>query len=117
MFADPLAISYDSVTKNQNLIKFDNRTSEYYLDDGSMKFTTSIKHVVPTDGAYGESHLVRLDIKYYDGNGVYLRKVGVWLSTKTYDGEQVTTDSDDAVTAFIALMTSGNITKLLGRQV
>lgn len=116
-FADPLVITYNSVSKSLPRVNQDNRGSEYFLDDGTMKFTATIKHTVPAPGVAGESHLMRLDVDHYDAEGNFLRRIGAWLSTKSYDGEQVTADSDLAVQALVDLATDANIDKLLGREV
>jgi len=116
MFADPLQITYNAVVKDLPKVNQDNRSGEYYFDDGTIKFQISIDHTVPGTGQSNESHLIRLDASFYDGDGVFLRRVGAWLATKTYDGEQVTADSDYVVSALVGLLTAGNIDKLLGRE-
>lgn len=117
MFADPFVLTYDSVARNLNRVNQDNRSSEYYLDDGTEKFTLQVKHTVPARGKAKESHLLRLDVEHYDANGVYLHTTSAWLNSLNPDSPQVTVDLTDTVNCLVAAATSGNVDKLMTRQV
>lgn len=113
---DPLSITYNSVAKSLPLINRDNYGAEYYLDDGTQRYTATVKHTIPAKGATGESHMLRLDVDYYDANGVLLRTASAWTVIKTFVGVQLSTASDYTTQALIDLLTDGNIDKLIARE-
>lgn len=117
MFADPITITYNSVTKDLNRINNDNFGSDYFLDDTTLKFSLSIRHTIPVKGGTGESHMIRLDVDEYDGDGVFVRRTTSWQVIKTFDAAQ-----DSTVAGYVAqaltdyVDSTGIITKLVGRQ-
>jgi len=117
MFADPLAITYNSVVKNLNRVNQDNKGSDYYLDDGTEKFSASVRHTIPARGGSGESHMIRLDVDHHDAtSGAFLRRVSTWTVTKTFDAVQDTTKSSYCLGALVAALTSTIQGKLLARE-
>jgi len=116
MFANPLQITYNAVVKDLEKVNQDNYAGQYYLDDTTIRFHAKIAHTLPPSGGTGESHLLRLDAEHFDVDNIYQRKDSAWLSVRTYDAWQSTTDLDYLTDALVALATSANITKLLTRQ-
>lgn len=116
MFADPLAVTYNAVVKNLARVNQDSRGSDYYLDDGTLKFSASIRHTIPEKGGSGESHLIRLDVDEHDANGVYLRRMSSWTVIKTFDNTQKKVESGYSAKAFTGLLTGGNVDKLIARE-
>lgn len=113
---DPIGITYNAVAKNLVKINQDNFGATYYLDDGTERFTLSVKHTIPPKGGAGESHLVRLDVEHYDGSDVYLRTASAWTVIKTFDGKQDTASSDNVTQALVDYLTDANIDKVIGRE-
>lgn len=114
---DPIVVTYDGTPKNLVRINDQNFTSFYYLDDGTERFSLSVKHTTPSQkGGAGESHLVRLDVEHYDGIGDLLRTSSAWTVIKTFDGKQDTSSSLKAADALIDLMDSTFIGRILGRE-
>lgn len=116
MFADPLNITYDAVSKSLVKVNQDGYGSDYFLDEGTIKYSLSIRHTIPPKGGYGESHLLRLDVSHYDADGVYLRMDSSWAVIKTFDASQDPTDLVLCSDALAGLMTSANNAKLIGRE-
>lgn len=116
MLVDPLPITYNSVVKNLVRVNQDNYGSEYYLEDGQVRYRLTVKHTIPATGQPGESHLCRLDVEHYDANGVYIRTSSAWGVIRTDGGIQDSTSSSRAALALQTAMTSGNITKLIARE-
>lgn len=115
-FADPLQITYNAVTKDLVRVNQDGYGAVYYLDDGTEKYTMSVKHTIPPRGQPGESHLMRLDVEIFDSDGVYLRTDTAWMVTKTTDAVQSSTQLGYAADALSALMTAANVAKLNARE-
>jgi hypothetical protein len=114
-FANPLQITYNAVVKDLEKVNQDNYAGEYYLDDSStLKFRARIAHTLPVNGT-GESHLLRLDADTLVSD-VVTRTDSAWVVARTSVAQQSTTDLDYLCDALVALLTSGNIGKLLGRQ-
>jgi hypothetical protein len=113
---DPIAITYNAVVKNLVKVNQDNFGSTYYLDDGTERFTMSVKHTIPASGEAGESHLVRLDVEHFDVDGVLLRTSSAWSVIKTFTGKQDTNSSQYVSEALVDFMTDANITKVIGRE-
>lgn len=116
MFADPLVITYNAVPKNLVRVNQDARGSDYYLDDGLLKFSGSIRHTIPPKGGTGESHMLRIDVDEHDANGVYLRRTSTWLVIKTFDNTQKTVDAGYAANATVGVLGTANVAKLLARE-
>lgn len=117
MFSDPIAVTYNAVSKDLVRGADDKQGVDYFLDDGTEKFELLIRHTVPNNpGDPGEQHHIRLNVQHFDGDGVYLRTSSAWATVKSVDGAQVTADDKHAITALEGLLTSGNIDKLLARE-
>lgn len=116
MLADTLSITYNAVAVTLNKISEQNYTSTYFAENGGNKFTLNVKHTIPQKGGEGESHLVKLDVEYFDAQGVYLRTISVWTVIKTFDGVQNSVDALRAVNALVALTTSAFNDKIIGRM-
>lgn len=117
MFADPLSITYNSVSKSLKRVNQDSNGSDYYLDDGTEKFSLSIRHTIPPRGGAGESHMIRLDVDHFDATtGEYLRRTSSWNVIKTFDAVQVSADSENTTLALAAMLDATNVGKLAGRE-
>lgn len=115
-FADPLSITYNAVSKDLVKVNQDGYGSDYFLDEGTIKFQASIRHTIPAKGGTGESHMLRLDVLHYDADGVYLRTDSSWSVIKTFDASQDPTELGYCADAQSALITSANAAKLIGRE-
>jgi len=113
---DPIALTYDGATVNLARINQDNYGAEYYAESGTRRLTLAVKHTIPGKGKPGESHLVRLDVEHYDAQGLLLRTASAWTVIRTDHGIQDQTMSEKSTAALVALLTAGNITKVVGRQ-
>jgi hypothetical protein len=116
MFSDPLQITYNSVTKDLVRINQDSGGSDYYLDDGTEKFSIAIRHIIPSRGGTGESHMIRLNVEEFDAEGSYLRTSSSWGVIKTFDGVQNADNAGYAADALAALLTPTNVGKLVQRE-
>nr|UJQ85934.1 MAG: hypothetical protein 2 [Leviviridae sp.] len=114
-FADPITVTYNSVSKDLARVNQDSGGSDFYLDDGDIKFHCRIRHTIPPKGGDGESHMFRLDAEVYD-NGVYKRTDSVWLAMRTDDGPQSSVDLQYLASALAGFMGSGVIAKLTSRE-
>lgn len=117
MFADPLSITYNAVSKALVRVNQDSNGSDYYFDGGLDKFSINIRHTIPAKGQSGESHMMRLDNDTYGADGTYIRRGSVWLVAKTFDKVQDTTTLAYTAKALTALLTNANVDKLLAREV
>lgn len=115
MFADPLAITYNSVSKDLVRVNQDNFGADYYLDDGEQKFTVEIRHTLPKNGK-AESHLMKVVVDHFDTEGTYIRSEKAWSSFRTDDKPQVSADAALSWNALSGILTSGNVAKLLARE-
>lgn len=116
MLSNTLDVTYNAATKTLSRIKDDGYSSEYYLDDGTEKYSLSVKHTIPARGAPGESHLIRLDVEHYDANGVFLRTSSAWSVIKTFDNTQDTTNANRVANALVALLDTTMVSKLANRE-
>lgn len=116
MLGTTLSITHNAVAKVLSRIKDDGYTADYYLDDGQQKFSLSVKHTIPARADPGESHLVRLDVAYYDVNGVYLRTASAWTVVKTFDNVQDTVASNNVSKALVGLTDATFLGKLNTRE-
>lgn len=116
-FADPISITYNTVAKNLVRTRpLDGYGHQYELDEGTEKYSLTIRHTVPQRGAAGESHLVRLDVEHYDADGVLERTSSAWTVIKTFDGVQVAADSDYTAQALVDFLSDSNIDKIVARE-
>lgn len=116
MLADTLTITYNAVAVVLNKTTEHNNTSTYYAESGGNKFTLEVKHTLPKTPGEGESHLVKLTVQYFDGNGVYLRTQSVWTVFKAIDAGQNSTDALRAANAHVGLLTSAFNANILARM-
>lgn len=116
-FADPLALTYNAVAKNLVRVNQDSNGSDFFLDGGTEKFSAAIRHTIPAKGQVGESHMLRLDVDHYDANSVYIRRGSVWVVAKSYDTAQNSTTMGYALASLVGLLSAGNQSKLLAREV
>jgi hypothetical protein len=118
MFADPLSITYNAVAKSLAKVNQDGGGSDYFLDDTALtetKFRLSVRHTIPPRGVAGESHLIRLDAERYP-SGVYTRFDSFWLVDKIFYSSQDISEHHDLGDAFVGVLTSANVLKLLSRE-
>jgi hypothetical protein len=113
---DPFQITYNAVTKDLVKVNQDNYGSEYYLDDGTNRFTLSVKHTIPSRGSAGESHLFRLDVEEDDADGNLFRVASAWLVIRTDKTMQDVNSSQYVSEAIVDALTDANLTKLIGRE-
>jgi len=116
MLADQLTITYNAVAVTLNRATESNYSSSYFGESTGLKFTLDIKHTIPARGQAGESHLVKLTVEHFDGNGVYVRSVSPWMVIKTFDAVQDSTAATRAANALVGLMTSTFVSSIVGRQ-
>lgn len=116
MLADTLSITYNAVAVVLNKIRENNYTSAYYAESGGNKFTLDVKHTIPGKPGEDESHLVKLTVQYFDGNGVYKKSVSPWMVIRTFDGTQDATDALRASKALVGLLADPFLTSIIGRQ-
>lgn len=116
MLDNTISITYNAVSKTLSRIKDDGYSSDYYLDDGTEKYSLSVKHTIPSRGEPGESHLVRLDVEHYDGTGEFLRTSSAWTVVKTFDGVQDTVAGNRTANALIGLLDTTFVAKILNRE-
>lgn len=94
MLGSPITLTVNAIAKN--LVRVNDSEpyqSQYFLEDGLIDLTFSIKHTVPSLRALGkESHLVRLDAVEYDSAGANIRKQSLWTVMETSLGRQDTTN-------------------------
>jgi hypothetical protein len=117
MLGSPITLAVNAV--NKNLVRVNDSEpyqSQYFLEDGLIDLTLSIKHTVPSLRALGkESHLVRLDAVEYDSTGANIRKQSIWTVMETSLGRQDTTNLGYYLAA-INTWTSANKALLLARD-
>lgn len=113
---DPLALTYNTVAKNLPKINQDNYGAEYFLNDGTNRFTMTVKHTIPKKGASGESHLARIDVEHDDGNGVLERIASAWLVIRTDVGQQDPDASSYVAQMLVDYLVDANIVKIIGRE-
>lgn len=116
MIGDTISLTHNGGAIVLTKINQDNYGAEYFLESGVRRFTMTVKHTIPSRGAAGESHLVRLDVEVYDAGGVLLRTSSAWTVIRTDNGIQDQEESEDAAEALVAFLTAANITKVVGRQ-
>lgn len=115
-FSDPLQITYNAVTKDLVHVSDIANGAEYYLDDGTLRFSAKIQHQIPPRGGSGESHMLRIDADEHDADGAYIRRMSAWVVLKTFDNTQNTSEHQHLGDALAGLVTSANVTKLLARE-
>lgn len=117
MLGSPITLAVNAV--NKNLVRVNDSEpyqSQYFLEDGLVDLTLSIKHQVPSLRANGkESHLVRLDAVEYDSAGANIRKQSCWIVMETSLGRQDTTNLGYYLAA-LATWTSTNKALILARD-
>lgn len=119
MIGDTIGITYNAVAKTLVKVNQDFFGAEYYLDDASnnMRFTIQVKHTIPAKGKFGESHLMKLNVDFLDAtSGAIIRSVPVWGVMRTDGNNQDLVSSQRVQAAFLTAYTSGNTTKMLGRE-
>lgn len=118
MIGDTIGITYNAVAKTLSKVNQDSYGADYYLDDSTnlMRFYLKIRHTIPARGKSGESHMLRLDVEFYDSAGTLLRTVSAWNVMVTNDGVQDYTSSQRVQAAMLTAATTANTNKLLGRE-
>lgn len=118
MIGDTIGITYNAVAKTLNKVNQDAYGADYYLDDSAnlMRFILKVRHTIPARGKAGESHMMRLDVEFYDSAGVLLRTSTSWCVMVTNDGVQDFTSSKRVQAAFLTAATVTNTDKMLGRE-
>lgn len=94
MLGSTITLSVNSVNKVLARINdSEPYQSTYFLEDGLVDLTLTIKHQVPSQRAASkESHLVRLDVVEYDSTGALIRRQSTWTVMETPLGRQDTTN-------------------------
>lgn len=120
MIGDTIGITYNAVAKTLVKINQDNYGAEYFLDDvatSGIRYTITVKHTIPARGAFGESHVMKLKGEFINGTtGLIDRTCSSWGVLRTDDGIQDLVSSQRLQAAFLTALTSGNTTKMLGRE-
>lgn len=118
MLGSTIEVTINAVAKTLNRINDSEPYSAvYYLEDGTVDYTVTIKHTVPASRGSGkESHLVRLDVNTYDEDNVLLRKQSVWVVAEASFGRQDTTTLNYAAQGLFGFLDSTDMAKVLGRQ-
>jgi hypothetical protein len=111
MLDNTLTFDYSGSPITLDRVNQDNYSSTYFGEATDAKISLRVSHTIPPRGGSGESHLVRLDVEHYDGDGAYVRTSSAWTVIKTFDNTQDATASEDAASALIAVF---GITDLLG---
>lgn len=95
----------------------DNFSSQYFGEgSANEKITLNVKHDIPSRGAAGESHLVRLDVEHYGIDGAYLSTSSAWVVIKTFDGIQVSQSSVDTQTGLAGILAPAFVAKIVARE-
>lgn len=118
MFADTIAITWNSVSKTLTRQTSGTYAAKYGLDDAGLRyFTLRIEHTVPPSStSFGETHMARLDVAHYDATGKYLRTDSTWQVMKTTDSKQNSIELDYTAQALVDFLTDANIDKLIARE-
>lgn len=116
MLDNTITVTIGASSVDLTRVNQDNFSSTYFGTDGDDKVSMTVKHTIPSRGASGESHLVRMDIEHYDTEGVYLRTSSAWTVIKTFDGPQDSSDSSDVSLALVGFLTSANVAKVVARE-
>lgn len=121
MLGDTISVTYDAVAKVLNRVKMEGYGAEYYLDDKAVSnrvFRAFVKHTVPSNGSFGESHMFRLYVDEYDSSTPFglLRTTSAWLSIRTDGAAQVQEDGEDTAEAVVDFLDDTTITKIVGRE-
>lgn len=116
MIGDTWDITYNAVTKTLKKVNQDSYGAVYYLDDGTIRYTLTVKHTIPATGKPGESHMVRLNVDYYDAEGVLLRTNSQWYAIRTDGGIQDSTSLALSTLALAAELDATLLGKIIGRE-
>jgi len=115
MLDNTLSITWNTVPITLTRVKEQSYSSEYRGEDGDEKFILTVQHT--EEGANGgESHSVKLTVKHFDVNGVYLRTSSAWTVLKTFDGSQVTSDVTEAHSALASVVDAAFITRIANME-
>jgi len=118
MLGDTIVVTYNAVNKTLVKVNQDSYGADYFLDDSaaSMKHYLKVRHTIPAKGKVGESHMMRYDVEFLDGTGAVTRTASSWGVMLTQDATQDLTSSQRVQAGLLTALTSGNSTKLLGRE-
>lgn len=117
MFANTIDLTYNGATVTLNRVVQDRNGSEYYKSNGTTRHTLKISHTIPSNGSFGESHMVRHDVQHLDATtGDVLRTASSWFVMKTFDGLQDDDAIEDAANALAVFLSTANVTKLVDRE-
>lgn len=118
MLGTTVSITVNAVAKVLNRVNdSEPYSATYFLEDGTEDYTLTVKHTIPSSrGSSKESHLVRLDVNYYDAENVLLRRQSIWTVAEVSNGRQDTTTLDYLAQGLFGFLNTTNMTKVLGRQ-
>lgn len=118
MLGDTITVTYNAINKVLVKVNQDSYGADYFFDDSAllMKHYLKVRHTIPGKGKVGESHMMRYDVEYLDALGVITRTASSWGVMNTIDATQDLVSSQRTQAAFLTAWTSGNTTKLLGRE-
>lgn len=117
MIGDTIGITYNSVAKTLNKVNQDNYGADYYLEDGTERYSIAVRHTIPAKGQPGESHMLRLNVEHYDATtNELVRTCSAWTVIRTDDGTQDYTDSQYVMAALLTATTTTNTDKIIGRE-
>jgi hypothetical protein len=118
MFANTMTLTVNGDAITMTRVNQENYSSSYYgvSTDGQRYHTMSIKHTLPKKEGDAESHMVRIDTKFYDSTGVYLREQSVWFVLKVHDASQDSAAMNNVYTALATLWSSSEMLRVVGRE-
>lgn len=118
MIGDTIGVTYNSVAKTLVKVNQDGYGADYFLDDSAnlMKHYIQVRHTIPKRGADKESHMMKYLVEFLDSTGAVVRTSSSWGVMRTDDAIQDLTSSQRVQAAFLTAWTSGNTTKMLGKE-
>lgn len=117
MLNDPITLKFDNDTIDLEFTRVDagRYSGEYVRVGPDNERTLTIKHTVPKTPGAEESHLIRLDDKFFV-DGEHDRTQQVWVVMKTIDGKQNTTTLLQHLNTLVSMITSGDIALVANRE-
>lgn len=121
MLGDTISVTFDTVAKTLNRVKMEGYGAEYYLDDKAISnrvFRAFVRHTVPSNGSFGESHMFRLYVDKYDSASPFslLKTTSAWTSIRTDLAAQDQEEAEDTAEAVIDFLSDATVTKIVGRE-
>lgn len=119
--ADPLTANYNAVAKSANYVdEVENGPGRvYYLDDSAnnMRFTITVKHIVPKTGEFPEQHMIKSQVDHIDPTSGLITHTNVnWTVMRADVAPQDLVKAQRALAYHVALLSTTNTDKILTRQ-